>query len=187
LSNRTNVVADRRDTYYYERVREAGPRYESFDLPSAELALNFVHTYDLFLQRLGRTMAQYGLSKSMLNILMLLRHGPADGMQLHDLGELLLVSRANITGLINHLEAKGYVKRVIDMQDRRARFARITRKAEALLDEFMPIHYRRIRALLGDLSGEEKQTLIRLLLKVRKSINAHAPEGEGKESIAYPT
>jgi MarR family 2-MHQ and catechol resistance regulon transcriptional repressor len=181
------VIADRRETYYYDRVREAGPRYESFDLPSVELALNFLHTSDLLLQRLGRTMSRYGLSKSMLNILMLLRHGPADGMQLHNLGELLLVSRANITGLINHLEAKGYVRRVVDMRDRRARYARITREAEALLDEFMPIHYRRIRALLGDLSGEEKQSLILLLLKVRKSINAHADDGAGKESIAYPT
>jgi len=181
------VVADRRETYYYDRVREAGPRYESFDLPSAELTVNFLHTYDLFLQRLGRTMSQYGLSKSMLNILMLLRHGPADGMQLHELGELLLVSRANITGLINHLEAKGYVNRVIDEHDRRARYARVTRKAETLLDEFMPVHYRRIRALLGGLSEEEKQTLIRLLLKVRKSINANAAEGEGKESVPYPT
>ncbi len=83
-------------------------------------------------------MADYGLSKSTLNILMLLRHGPADGMQLHDLGELLLVSRANITGLIDHLEEKGYVKRVVDAGDRRARYARITKKAEALLDRIHP-------------------------------------------------
>ncbi|HEY7305402.1 MAG TPA: MarR family transcriptional regulator [Bryobacteraceae bacterium] len=185
--NRTNVISNRREAYYYDRVREAGPRYESFDVLSTELALNFLHTYDLFLQILGRSMSEYGLSKSTLNILMLLRHGPAEGMQLRDLGELLFVSRANITGLMNHLEEKGYVKRVVDAQDRRARYARITRKAEALLDEFVPIHYRRIRALLRDLSGEEKQALLLLLLKVRKSINAHASERDTKESIAYPT
>ncbi len=68
-----------------------------------------------------------------------------EGMQLHDLGELLVVSRANITGLIYHFEQKGYVNRVVDQQDRRARFARITRKAEALLDEFMLLIIKTLR------------------------------------------
>lgn len=178
---------DRREAYYHDRVREAGPRYDSFDLPSAELVLSLLYTYDLLLQTLGRLMAEYGLSKSTLNILMLLRHGPGEGMQLHDLGELLLVSRANITGLIDHLEEKGYVKRVIDVEDRRARYARITKKAEALLDEFMPVHYRRMNTLLQDLPIEEKETLLRLLQKVRTSISAHMTNGEKNGSISYPT
>ena len=178
---------DRREAYYYDRLREAGPRYESFDLPSAELVLNLLYTYDLLLQNLGRSMAEYGLSKSTLNILMLLRHGPGEGMQLHDLGELLLVSRANITGLIDHLEEKGYVRRVVDVQDRRARYARITKKAEALLDEFMPVHYRRMKNLLQDLPAEEKETLLRLLRRVRTSISAHMTADEKTGSITYPT
>lgn len=177
---------DRRQAYYHDRLREAGPRYDSFDLPSAELVLNLLYTYDLLLQSLGRLMAEYGLSKSTLNILMLLRHGPCEGMQLHDLGELLLVSRANITGLMDHLEEKGFVKRVIDVQDRRARYARITKKGETLLDEFMPVHYRRMKTLLQDLSTGEKEALLYLLQRVRTSITAHMAD-ERKGSINYPT
>jgi MarR family 2-MHQ and catechol resistance regulon transcriptional repressor len=119
-------------------------------------------------------MTEYGLSKSSLNILMLLRHGSDEGMQLHDLGELLLVSRANITGLIDHLEDKGYVKRLVDPQDRRARHARITQKGEALLDEFMPVHYRNLKGLLRGLSEDERETLVGLLKKVRTSMSAHS-------------
>lgn len=97
-------------------------------------------------------------------------------MQLHDLGELLLVSRANITGLIDHLEGKELVKRVVDSHDRRARLAKITKKGEALLDEFMPIHFRNLRNLLEGLSGDEKTALAQLLKAVRVSVakNAHA-------------
>lgn len=175
---------DRRETYYHDRLRQAGVLYNNFQLPSAELALNILYTYDLLLQTMGRFMAEYGLSKSTLNVLMLLRHGPAEGMQLHDLGELLLVSRANVTGLIDHLEERGLVKRVIDDQDRRARFARITKKAEALLDEFMPAHYGRMNNLLQDLQTEEKETLVGLLRKVRASITAHMAEGE--KNVSYP-
>lgn len=178
------LAEDRRETYYHDRVRELGPRFQGFDLASVETALSLLYSYDVLLQVLGRSMAEYGLSKSSVNILMLLRHGPAEGMQLHDLGELLLVSRANITGLIDHLEEKGYVKRVVDAQDRRARYARITRKAEALIDEYMPVHYRRLKMLLQDLTEEEKGTLIRLLKKTRRSIYAHAAECELEGSVA---
>ena len=165
---------DRRESFYHERVRKLGPRYEGFDLASIQLMLDLLHTYEVFHQFSARYMAEYGLSKSSLNILMLLRDGPEEGMQLHDLGELLLVSRANITGLIDSLQEKGWVKRVIDANDRRVRYARITGKAEALLEEFIPVHYKQVKALLQDLSVEEKETLSALLKKARLSMKTHS-------------
>jgi MarR family 2-MHQ and catechol resistance regulon transcriptional repressor len=181
------VHEDRREAFYHECVRRAGPRYPGFDRPSVETVLNFLYTYDQLHQTVSRYMAQYGLSKSSLNILMLLRHGSDEGIQLHDLGELLLVSRANITGLMDHLENKGYVKRLVDPQDRRVRHARITPKGEALLDEFMPVHYRNLKGLLHDLSGEERETLVGLLKKVRSSMAAHSEHGGGQESVTCET
>lgn len=165
---------DPREAYYEERLRLSGLSYENFDRPSAEIALSLLYTCDVLHQIVSRYMAEHGLSKSTVNILAILRHGPEEGMQLHDLGELLLVSRANITGLIDHLEEKGLVKRVVDASDRRARLARITRKGEAVLDQFMPTHFRNVQALLQDLTDEDKRTLPGLLKKVRASLSAHA-------------
>ncbi len=178
---------DRRGGYYDERLRQCGPQYEGFDLLSAEVIVGFLYTHDILNQVLSRVLAGYRLSRSTLNILMLLRHGPPEGMQLHDLGELLLVSRANITGLIDHLEAKGYVKRSVDPQDRRARYARITRKAEVLLDEFMPVYYRRLKGLLQDLSTAEKESLVRLFRKTRASLLAHSEGITRQKAAEFPT
>jgi MarR family 2-MHQ and catechol resistance regulon transcriptional repressor len=165
---------DRREGYYLERVRQYGPNYSGFDFATLESMLNIAFTYDLLHQCTARYMAEYGLSKSTFNVLMLLRHGPPEGMQLHDLGELLLVSRANITGLISHLEEKGYVTRIVDEHDRRARFAKVTPKAELLLDKFIPVHYSNMSGLMNNLSGVEKHQLVNLLTKVRESIKEHA-------------
>jgi MarR family transcriptional regulator, 2-MHQ and catechol-resistance regulon repressor len=167
-------VEDRREAFYHERIRDSGPQYGGFDLLSSEAALNLLYTYDVFHQLAAHYMAEYGLSKSTLNVLMVLRHGSAEGMQLHPLGELLLVSKANITGLIDHLEAKGLAKRVIAAHDRRARFARITKKGEALLDKFVPVHYGHIKWLLRDLTDDDKRTLIKLLRKTRSSLVANS-------------
>lgn len=169
---------DRRENYYHTRVKASGPQYPGFDLASAEILLSLRYTEDVLHQACAPVLAQYGLSKSSLNILMLLRHGPQEGMQLHDLGDLLLVSRANITGLMDHLEQKEYVTRAVDPSDRRARFARITGKGEELLDSFMPLHYRNIKSMLQGLSETEKDALLGLLKKTRESIAAHASELE---------
>jgi MarR family 2-MHQ and catechol resistance regulon transcriptional repressor len=168
------VSEDRREAFYHDRIRQCGPQYAGFDLLSSETALNLLYTYDVFHQVTGRYMAEFGLAKSAFNILMLLRHGQPEGMLLHDLGELLLVSRANITGLIDHLEEKGYVKRVVDVHDRRARFARLTKEGEELLDKFAPVHYKQMTELLKDLTNEEKRSLISLLKKTRGSLMAHS-------------
>jgi MarR family transcriptional regulator, 2-MHQ and catechol-resistance regulon repressor len=181
------VLEDRREAFYHECVRRAGPRYAGFDRSSVEIVLSFLYTYDQLHQTVSRYMADYGLSKSSVNILMLLRHGSDEGMQLHDLGELLLVSRANITGLMDHLEEKGYVKRVVDPQDRRARHARITPKGETLLDEFMPVHYRNLKAMLQELSSEEKDTLVGLLRKVRLSMSVQSERRAGQEFVTCQT
>jgi MarR family transcriptional regulator, 2-MHQ and catechol-resistance regulon repressor len=176
---------DRRESFYHERLRQAGPQYANFELLPAQLALHLVYTYEMFHQATARCFADFGLSKSSLNVLMVLRHCGSDAMQLHQLGELLLVSKANITGVIDHLEEKGYVKRVVDAQDRRARYARITKKAETLLDEFIPVHYGNINRLLQELTDEEKGMLVALLAKTRGSLRAHVSDGCGNEVTPY--
>lgn len=157
-----------------ECLRKFGPNYANFNFAASEAALNIAFTYDILHQCMSRYMSDIGLSKSAFNVLMLLRHAPPEGMQLHDLGELLLVSRANVTGLVSHLEGRGYVTRQVDEQDRRARFARITPKAQHLLDNFIPLHYENLNALMSDLSSSDKHELVRLLGRVRNSIKGNA-------------
>jgi DNA-binding MarR family transcriptional regulator len=62
----------------------------------------------------------------------------------------------------------------VNEQDRRARFAKATPKAEALLDRLMPIHYRNIRKLMSNLSNSAKDEIIGLLSQVRQSIHQHS-------------
>src|SRR4051812_16328718 len=133
-------------------------------------------------------MADFGLSKSTYNILMLLRNGPKEGMQLHDLGEMLIVSRANITGLIDSLEERAWVRRLVDESDRRVRYAQITPLGEKLLDEFAPVHFQNLCILMQGLSSNEKDVLANLLGKMRGSLTAHTDKcvrqnvGPGKSS-----
>jgi MarR family transcriptional regulator, 2-MHQ and catechol-resistance regulon repressor len=177
-----------RQSFYRSLLRDEGPRYQGFDLDSSRVAVGLALTYDALHQILTRYMAGFGLSKSTYNVLMLLRNGPKEGMQLHDLGEMLIVSRANITGLIDSLEERGLVRRLVDETDRRVRHAQITPLGEKLLDEFAPLHFQNLGILLQDMSVEEKNVLAKLLAKMRQSLAKHTNEcvrqttGVGKRS-----
>ncbi|MFL6464272.1 MAG: MarR family winged helix-turn-helix transcriptional regulator [Bryobacteraceae bacterium] len=184
--NQTIVLEDRREVFYHSLHSKAGPQYSRFDLLSSRNVLDLTFTCDVLHQILARYLAEFGLSRSTFNVLMLLKHGPPDGMQLHDIGELLLVSRANITGLINNLEEKGYVQRVVDTADRRVRYAKITRRAHELLDQVIPLHFANLAILLQDVTAHEKQNLVELLKRIRESVFSHANEciGQGSTDLA---
>jgi MarR family 2-MHQ and catechol resistance regulon transcriptional repressor len=166
------VATDRRESFYESKCADLCAQYPGFEESSARVLRNLAHTYDVVSTWAQKFLSEYGLAKSSFNILMLLRHGPKEGMQLHDLGELLLMSRANVTGLIDHLEEKGMVKRVVDAHDRRARFAHITKKGEAVLDEVGPRHFSRMARRLQNFSDDERDVLVRLLKKLRTELLA---------------
>ena len=174
--NQTTVSVDPREAFYYEQIRTAGSLYQGFDVLTSETVLGLAYTYDMYQQRCSKHLSDFGLSKSTLNILLILRHGPAEGMQLHGLGELLLVSRANVTGLIDNLQERGLVKRVVDEHDRRSRFAVITPEGQALVDQLMPVHIRAVRRMMQDLTDQEKRDLVQLLRKVRLSLAGNLPQ-----------
>ena len=161
---------DKRERYYRERVRHHGRRYRAFHRPSVELLLNLLYTYDVTASHFARRIGRHGLSISAFNALMILNQGDRKGCPLHELGELLLVSRANITGLVDSLARKGLVERAGDEGDRRVRIARITKAGEALLDSILPDHYAEVREVSGGLSNKERAALRDLLTKLRYSV-----------------
>lgn len=179
------METDRRESFYSDCLRKLTHFYPEFDSLSAECQLNLILTYDRLHSHFAKRMAQFGLAKSNFNILMILRHSGPEGLQLHELGELLIVSRANVTGLVDHLEQKGYVTRVVDETDRRVRYARITQKGEELIDQVAPRHHREVRRVMDELSEEEKRELIRLLRKVRLSGPLTESEGEGSQEVEH--
>ncbi|HKV38153.1 MAG TPA: MarR family transcriptional regulator [Blastocatellia bacterium] len=185
------VEADKRERYYKDRVGYNSTRYPEHHRPSVELILNFLYTYDVFETEFARWLATKGLSMSGFNVLMILDGADSKGRQLHELGELLLVSRANVTGLIDCLEQRGLVERALDKTDRRVRIARITKLGESLLESMLAEHYKGIRRLCAGMTGPEKVTLNALLTKLRYSIrrsdcwncpNDGGPGAKGRKS-----
>jgi MarR family 2-MHQ and catechol resistance regulon transcriptional repressor len=166
------TTVDRRESYYQERIRPHGTRYAEFHAPSVHALLDLIYTHDVASSYLARRLGKYRLSLSAFNVLMILSRGNEKGCPLHEIGDLLLVSRANVTGLVDGLERRGLVGRSIDSQDRRIRIARITPKGKSLLEVLLPGHYTELQRICSGLNTREKSALRQLLNKLRRSIQS---------------
>ena len=89
---------------------------------------------------------------------------------MHELGELLLVSRANVTGLIDYLARRKFVERAEDERDRRVRLVRLTKAGKKFLESILPAHYSRVREMFKGISNRDKAALSELLMKLRHGI-----------------
>ena len=68
--------------------------------------------------------------------------------------------------MLQNFEREGIVSLVADGEDKRAKCARLTKKGNAFMEEVLPEHYLRITKLMGHLTAEEQEALIRLLEKL---------------------
>src|SRR2546423_9243476 len=150
---------DRREHHYLGRMRQHSERYTEFHWPSVELLINLIYTCDIIQTQLARKIEAHKLSLGSFNALLILSRYEAPGCPMHDLGELLLVSRANITGLIDCLERRSLVERTSAPEDRRVRLVRLTKAGHKLLETILPDHYRRVRALMRGVSNKDKEAL----------------------------
>ncbi|MCV2868504.1 MarR family transcriptional regulator [Defluviimonas sp. WL0002] len=78
-----------------------------------------------------------------------------EGLRLTDLAERMGVSKASASAMASKLEARGYLERSPDPDDKRASLIRPTPKTSALESEESAIHARAAASLSAELSAEE--------------------------------
>ncbi len=138
------------------------------EFPS-QLLVSLARTYNVLDDTLENHYKNFGFSKAKFNALFLL-YKNQDGILLKHLGDKMLVSRANITGLIDRLEKDGLVQRISHPIDRRSILAQITNKGKNLMEEIIPHHIKLNNQLVKALSASETQQLIQLLDKLHDSV-----------------
>ena len=126
---------------------------------------------------------QVGLTPARLNLLMVLFLCGDRGLTVSELGELLVVSPGNITGLVDGLVKDRLVRRVAYPGDRRAVAFELTTRGCRLVRWLAPLHLRLIRSLMSGLSRAQARSLARLLDEVRKRVRrAPAPRSAADPS-----
>ncbi len=97
----------------------------------------------------------------------------AQGLKMSALSESLMVSNGNVTGVVTRLIEDGLVTRTVDEEDRRSATVRLTRKGRDAFLKMAAAHEQWMDAMFADLSDNQSDDLMRLLVHLRRSIEAH--------------
>jgi len=139
------------------------------------LAYNVLRTANALNPHIDRGLRELNLTGSQLNALMVLKGAGPDGISLSEIGRALVVTKANVTGLIDRLERDGLVERRTHA-DRRVTLAALTAKGADLLAQALPRHGDSLSDLLSFLSDDDKSQLIELLTNLRRGLRAYGRE-----------
>ncbi len=94
------------------------------------------------------------------------------GLRMGELSKRLMVTGGNITGVTDQLEAEGWVERAGVDDDRRAWRVRLTPRGKKAFRQMAQVHEGWIAELFDGWSARDQEQLLRLLGKLKTSINA---------------
>ena len=134
---------------------------ESFRPTILWIRLNM--TFQLIYHEIQKTLKKENLTLPQLDILVCL--GRVKGLTLGEIGERLMGTGGNITGVMDRLEKSGFVYRDRDTEDRRIIRAKLTPKGIILHKDILPIFQKKWKEIVGILEPEEQRHLNRLLKK----------------------
>jgi MarR family transcriptional regulator, 2-MHQ and catechol-resistance regulon repressor len=154
------------------------PRPSPDDAPALHLWVVLARAFRAIEAHAAADAARHELTLAEFGILEALWHkGP---LLLGELGQTILVSSGGITFLVDRLERRGLVAREECEEDRRARYAVLTREGEKLVQRIFPEHARRIDQVLAGLEPAAQLQAAELL----KQLGRHAAEVEPEAASA---
>jgi MarR family 2-MHQ and catechol resistance regulon transcriptional repressor len=140
------------------------PRRKSPDTATATALKLFVvlsRAQRAISEQVEASLEAHGLTHAEFAILEALYHkGP---LLLGDVQRKILVSSGGITFLVDKLAERGLAERQLCPSDRRARYAALTRKGEALMAQIFPSHAESIREAMSGLTRAEQKQATALL------------------------
>ncbi|NJK77283.1 MAG: MarR family transcriptional regulator [Richelia sp. CSU_2_1] len=124
------------------------------------------------LDRIGDKFSQAGLpSMDWYDVLLTLKEAPEYRLRLSDLAEKTLLSRSNLTHLVDRLEKAGLLDRERCPSDRRGTYAVLTEAGLAMQQQMWAVYSEGIAQYFGcHLSDEELEVMQRVLERMLKAV-----------------
>lgn len=119
------------------------------------------------IERHDLTLAEFGVMEALYH------KGP---QLLGEIQKVILVSSGGMTFLVDRLAKRGLAERQACSSDRRARYAKLTKKGEKLMGEIFPEHAAVVHRAMAGLKQSEQRELTALLKALGKEAGRLAAE-----------
>jgi DNA-binding MarR family transcriptional regulator len=119
---------------------------------------------------MNRRLAEHGLTPARAEVIWLLHHGGPRTQR--ELSQALKCTPRNVTGLVDALEAAGFVARNAHPTDRRATVVSLTERGKTLVTQWHRDRDHGATHLIGDTSPVELATFVTVLDRVLGNLRA---------------
>lgn len=126
--------------------------------------------YHRFEQMASAHVRTVGLTHAQFDIIATL--GKTAGMSFKELGDKTLITKGTLTGVINRLEAKGLVKRITKLEDRRSTIVQLTAKGELEFERTFAPQVAFCKQPFFEYGDEDFASLERELAKLKAHLDA---------------
>lgn len=133
--------------------------------PFMSVVKELVRTYQAFTALDAAGLRRFDLTEPQADVVFTL--GNTEGMTCKEIGDLTLITKGTLTGVIDRLEAKGIVKRVQGEDDRRCTKVMLTNRGISLFQDTFPKQVSFLKERFDRLSPDERSALEVLLKKLR--------------------
>lgn len=115
----------------------------------------------------GFRLANSSLTQPQADVIFTL--GNTEGLSFKDIGDKTLITKGTLTGIIDRLEDKKFVKRRADKTDRRRIIVRLTRRGERLFEVEFPRQTAWMKERFSKLSKKDRDEATRVLSLIREA------------------
>lgn len=127
--------------------------------------LSIIRVHKIIQQRVAANLARFDdLSLAQFDVLVHLTRD--EGISQQELTDKMLVTKRNVTGLIDRMSERGWVERRADPDDRRANLLYLTAKGKELIRQVLPSHRAKVIETMNLLGQEEQQLVLELMGKL---------------------
>ena len=121
----------------------------------------------------NRIMKPTGITRAQWRVILQLKR--RDGQTQSELANVLDMGKVSVGGLVDRLEERNWVERRADPKDRRMNRVYLTKKAGEIDDKMTKTGHILVDQTFRNLSPDERDTLINLLIAVKRNLLEDLP------------
>ena len=129
-----------------------------------KVVIGILRASNLLVADLKKTLKKYPINATEFSVMEFLYSKGEKSIQ--EIRDRILLASGSATYVVDNLERKEYVRRIVNQNDRRVTYIKLTEAGKNLINDIFPTHKKNTKKIFNDLTNEELITLKEILKKI---------------------
>ena len=129
-----------------------------------KVVIGIMRASNLLVDDLKKTLKNYPINATEFSVMEFLYSKGEKSIQ--EIRDRILLASGSATYVVDNLERKEYVRRIVNQNDRRITYIKLTQAGKDLINDIFPTHKKNTKEIFNDLTNEELITLKEILKKI---------------------